>query len=168
MKFMVINENDICQYKADMQEAFQMGAIEGGFTVNGTVILPEKDIDKSLAKKNAIAYKVMLDDKMLGGAIVVINGNKGYLDFLYVKHGTQGKGVGKFMWSEIERLHPEVKVWETCTPYFERRNIHFYINVCRFHAVEYFSSHHPDPNTPEDYFNSDDDFGMFAFRKIID
>ncbi len=24
-----------------------------------------------------------------------------------------------------ERLYPETKVWETCTPYFETRNIHF-------------------------------------------
>ncbi len=170
MKLVVIDDNDVVQYKKDMQEAFQLGAIEGGFAVNGNVILPEKDIDKSLNKENAIAYKAMLDDEMVGGAIVVLdeNNKSGYLDFLYVKHGAQGKGIGKFMWYEIERKYPEIKVWETCTPYFERRNIHFYINVCGFHATEYFSSYHPDPHAPEDYFGEGDDFGMFAFRKKID
>ncbi len=165
MKLVKIEECDIGQYKKDMQEAFQIGAIEGGFPVNGDVILPEKDIDNSLNKENSMAYKVMLDDKMVGGAIVVLDGQNGYLDFLYVKHGTQGKGIGTFMWFEIERQHPEIRVWETCTPYFERRNIHFYINVCGFHVVEYFSKYHPDLNTPEDYFDDSEDFGMFAFKK---
>jgi len=42
----------------------------------------------------------------------------------------------------IEALHPETEVWETCTPYFDRRNIHFYINRLGFHAVEFFNEHH--------------------------
>ena len=33
-------------------------------------------------------------------------------------------------------------------PHFDRRNIHFYINRCGFHAVEFFNEHHPDPNMP--------------------
>ena len=32
----------------------------------------------------------------------------------------------------LNGLHPEVKVWETVTPYFEKRNIHFYVNRCGF------------------------------------
>ncbi len=47
----------------------------------------------------------------------------------YVKHGVQSKGI----------------VWETGTPYFERRNIHFYVNKCGFHIVEYYNEKHPDP-----------------------
>jgi hypothetical protein len=30
-----------------------------------------------------------------------------------------------------------VRVWETMTPYFEKRNIHFYVNKCGFHIVEF-------------------------------
>ena len=41
-----------------------------------------------------------------------------------------------------------IEVWETCTPYFDRRNIYFYINRLGFHAVEFFNEHHPDPNMP--------------------
>ncbi len=168
MQLVKVDKNDLSQYKADMQEAFQLGAVEGGFDVKGEIILSEGDIDRSLGKKNAIAYKAVADGEMIGGAIIVIEeGEKrGYLDFLYVKHGTQGRGIGKFIWFEIERMHPEVKVWETCTPYFEKRNIHFYMNVCGFHAVEFFNAHHPDPNMPEED-SEEDDFEMFEFRKVL-
>ncbi len=37
----------------------------------------------------AIAYKAVVDGELLGGALVVINGDHGHLDFLYVKSGTQ-------------------------------------------------------------------------------
>ena len=72
---------------------------------------------------------------------------------------------------EVERLYPETRVWETCTPYFEKRNIHFYVNRCGFHIVEFFNSHHPDPHDPEtgemnDYGGEDGGFdGMFRFEK---
>ena len=56
----------------------------------------------------------------------------------------------------------EIEVWETCTPYFDRRNIHFYINRCGFHAVEFFNEHHPDPNMPEQF---DQEDGLFKFEK---
>ena len=48
------------------------------------------------------------------------------------------------------------------TPYFARRNIHFYINRCGFHAVEFFNEHHPDPNMPEQF---DQEDGLFKFEK---
>ncbi len=166
MEFTIIEKYDIQQYKKDMQEAFQLGAIEGDFPIGEEMVLPESHIDQSLNKEGAIAYKAVLDGVIVGGAIVVINKQHGHLDFLYVKHGIQGKGIGKFMWFEIKKMHPEVKVWKTCTPYFEKRNIHFYINVCGFHVVEYFNSHHKDPNEPEDFY-FEDDGGMFGFEKVI-
>ena len=53
------------------------------------------------------------------------------------------------------------------TPYFETRNIHFYVNKCGFHIVEYFNSHHPDPHDPatgkEEIYEEGD--GMFRFEK---
>lgn len=82
-----------------------------------------------------------------------------------------GKGVGFAAWSQIEKLYPEVKIWETITPYFEQRNIHFYVNRCGFHIVEFFNKFHPDPNEPEaDVKEFDEQFpdGMFRFEKRID
>ena len=84
------------------------------------------------------------------------------LDFLYVKYGIQSKGVGQAIWNEIERLYPDTKSWETFTPFFEKRNIHFYINCCGFHAVEFFNSHHESPDIPQ---NLPDDSCFFRFQK---
>ena len=61
-----------------------------------------------------------------------------------------------------EALHPEIEVWETCTPYFDRRNIHFYINRLGFHAVEFFNEYHPEPHMPEQF---DQEDGLFRFEK---
>ena len=57
------------------------------------------------------------------------------------------------------------------TPYFEQRNIHFYVNRCGFNIVEFFNKFHPDPNMPDaDVKKFDEQFpdGMFRFEKRID
>ena len=63
---------------------------------------------------------------------------------------------------DLWELHPKIEVWETFTPYFDRRNIHFYINRLGFHAVEFFNEHHPDPHMPEQF---DQEDGLFKFEK---
>ena len=162
-----ISDDDLAQFKAVAQEAFQKG-FEDYFGKTDLTILPEKDIDKSLNEKGAAAYKAVVDGEVAGGAVVVIDEKTGHnhLDLLFVKRGVQSKGIGKAIWFEIERLYPQTKVWETCTPYFDRRNIHFYVNVCGFHIVEFFNEKHPMPDTPED-FVGDGNEGMFEFRKQI-
>ena len=41
------------------------------------------------------------------------------------------------------------------------------MNRCGFHIVEFFNSHHPDPNDPDMAASMDDQFpdGMFRFEK---
>ena len=154
---------DLKQFKKDMQEAFQKGA-ESDFEFEdlNEEILPETDIDQSLMKKGAVAYKAVVDGQMVGGAIVVIDETTQHneLDFLYVKYGTQSRGIGRAIWSAIEEKHPHTKVWETTTPYFEKRNIHFYINSCGFSAVEFFNPRQPDPVLF-------DDMEAFRFEKVM-
>lgn len=164
-KLVEINDIDLKQYKKDMQEAFQKG-FEEDFGETEEIILPEKDIDQSLNTAGAVAYKAILNGEMVGGAIVVINPvtQHNHLDFLYVKYGIQSKGVGQKIWNTIEQLHPKTKVWETCTPYFEKRNIHFYVNKCGFHVVKFYNKRFPDPNMPNEYMG-DGDEGMFVFEK---
>ena len=150
-------------------------------------VLPDKDFYQSLGAEGAEAYEAVNEDgQRVGGAIITANGTLGepmeqreqsdacissaesrqrktvgQLAFLYVKVGVQSKGIGQSIWRAIEAMHPDIEVWETCTPYFDRRNIHFYINRCGFHAVEFlrpfgskrpeverFNEHHPDPNMP--------------------
>ena len=80
--------------------------------------------------------------------------------------GVHSKGIGYAAWRAIEEMYPEVEIWQTCTPYFEKRNIHFYVNRCGFHIVEFFNEKHPDPHAPESGKNEDFD-GMFRFEKVM-
>ena len=167
LKLILMTDEDIPEFKKNIQFAFQKG-FEEEFGRTEETILPEKDIDESLNGKGAVAYKAMIDGELVGGVVVAINEetNINHLDLLYVKNGTQGKGIGKSIWFEIEKLYPDTKVWETCTPYFEKRNIHFYVNVCGFHITEFFNEKHPMPDTPEDFIG-DGNEGMFAFQKVM-
>ena len=60
-----IIDEDLNQYKADMQEAFQKG-FEDVFGKTEDIILPEKDIDNSLNEKGSVAYKAVVDGEMVG------------------------------------------------------------------------------------------------------
>lgn len=162
---MPIEKGDIDEFKKDMQEAFQKGAMKE-FNQRDIEILPEEDIDKSLSAKGSAAYKAVADGKMVGGVIVVIDESTkhNHLDFLYVKCGIQNKGIGKKIWNEIEKLYPDTKVWETYTPYFEKRNIHFYINRLGFHAVEFYNPWHKDMSIPDDMIGGD---YFFRFEKVM-
>lgn len=161
-KLLPLSHEDLANYKKDMQEAFQKGA--AALPDLDGEILPEEDIDCSLNAKGSVAFKAMVDGEMAGGAIVVIDEETqhNHLDFLYVKYGAQSRGVGQAIWKALEKLHPATKVWETLTPYFEKRNIHFYVNCCGFHIVEFFNPRHRDPNTPEDMAGGD---YFFRFEK---
>jgi GNAT superfamily N-acetyltransferase len=131
----------------DVQEAFQFG-FEAEFGSSDEKILPEKDIEESFATKGSEAYFAVSDGEVVGGTIIVIDDEtkKNHLDLLYVKVGCQSKGTGQKIWKAIEELHPETEVWETCTPYFEKRNIHFYVNRLGFHIVEFYNQQHKDPH----------------------
>ena len=161
-KLAIMDENDIPLFKKEIQEAFQKGFEEVYGPTEG-IILPEADIDQSLNTNGAIAYKALLDNEVVGGAVVVINEETQHNDLhlIYVKHHNQTKGIGKQMWDEIERLHPKTKVWATCTPCFEKRNIHFYVNKCKFHIVEYLRE------IEQEGFIGDGGAGMFVFQKVI-
>ena len=48
-------------------------------------------------------------------------------------------------------MYPQVKEWETITPYFEKRNIHFYVNKCGFQIDEFWCEHFaPTHSMPDD------------------
>ena len=162
MQIIPLRKKDRSLFKRDMQEAFQKGT-EKYFGSMEKIVLPESDIEKSLNTKGATAYEAVMNNEIVGGAIVSIVAKKRFsLDLLYVKHGAQSKGIGKAIWEELENLYPEAEVWETITPYFEKRNIHFYINQCGFHAVEFFNPHHPASDIPDDMVGGD---YFFRFEK---
>ena len=151
----------------DNQEAFRYGVLEefglrdDHFEEDGEII-SRKTIEQSI--DGGKAYRIMQNDQPVGGVVIKVDRDHGELELLFVSPKVHSKGIGYAAWCEVERMHPEVKVWETITPYFEKRNIHFYVNKCGFHIVEYINQYHPDPNEPEDFIG-DGDEGMFVFRK---
>ena len=165
IRLLPLREAQTIAFKEELQKAFQHGFQSYYKDDNQWQVLPDKDFYQSLETEGAEAYEAIdTDGQRVGGAIIAIDEAKswGELSFLYVKVGVQGKGIGQAIWKGIEAMHPEVEVWETCTPYFDRRNIHFYINCCGFHAVEFFNEHHPDPHMPEPFDPKD---GLFVFEK---
>ena len=170
IQLLPLQEGHTIAMKVEMQEAFQHSfqayqKDDGEEDSNHWQVLPDEDFYRSLRAEGAEAYEAVdADGQRVGGAIITVDDSKkqGELAFLYVKVGVQSRGIGQAIWKAIEEMHPEVEVWETCTPYFDRRNIHFYINRCGFHAIEFFNEHHPDPHMPEQ-FNEED--GLFVFEK---
>ena len=154
----------------DNQEAFRYGALEefglqdNHFEEDGEIISRET-IERSI--DGGDAYRIVKDGRSVGGVVVRVKGTRGVLDLLFVAPNSHSKGIGYAAWRAVERLYPEVTVWETVTPYFEKRNIHFYVNRCGFHIVEFYNSRHPDPNDPDEVKEEDRQFsdGMFRFEK---
>ena len=172
VKLMPLEASDRNQFILDNQETFNFGALEefglrdDHFEEEGEIISRET-IEQSI--DGGEAYRIVLDDQPVGGVIIKVDGNRGDLEILFVSPRVHSKGIGYAAWCAVEKLHPEVKVWETVTPYFEKRNIHFYVNRCGFHIVEFFNSHHPDPNDPDTTEQMEEQFpdGMFRFEKVI-
>ena len=167
-----LTEDDREQFILDNQRAFRYGATEefgkrdSSFEEDGEVI-SRKTIENCI--DSGAAYRIREDGRIIGGLVLKIDRltRRNHLDLLFIAPGAHSKGAGTAAWKEVERLYPETKVWETCTPYFETRNIHFYVNKCGFHIVEFFNSHHPDPHDPETGAEEqyEDGDGMFRFEK---
>ena len=173
VKLIPLQKEDRNQFILDNQEAFRFGALEE-FGIQDEhyeepgEIISQQTIEASIDAKGAEAYRIMQDGKPVGGLVLQIDNEtrRNHLDLLFVHPLAHGKGIGFAAWQAVEALHPETRVWETCTPYFEKRNLHFYINKCGFHAVELFGHHHPDPRE-EDQVQEGDEFLMFRFEKTM-
>ena len=164
-----LEEGDRNQFILDNQEAFRYGAMEefglrdDHFEEEGEII-SRQTIEASI--DGGTAYRIVQNGEKVGGVVVKVEGTRGDLDLLFVAPGVHSKGIGYAAWQEIEALYPKVETWQTYTPYFEKRNIHFYVNRCGFHIVEFFNEKHPDPHAPEGGKGENFD-GMFRFEKVM-
>ena len=160
-----LQERDKEEFIKKIQIAFKKAVVEQFGDFDGQII-PREHIIRSFKAEGAESYNIVLDGKVVGGAVIVIHPetNRNSLDLLFVDVNCHSKGVGYAALQAIEALHPETEVWETHTPYFEQRNIHFYVNKCGFHVVEFFCKYHPEPGEdyPEDVPGGD---GFLRFEK---
>ena len=139
VRLIPLRKDDREQFILDNQWAFKHGAqMEFGerdshLDADGEII-SRKTIEMCMDADDAETYRIVLKDKNVGGMILRINKETGEneLDTLFVLPEEHSKGVGYGAWLAAEALHPETKIWKTCTPYFDKRNIHFYVNKCGF------------------------------------
>lgn len=171
IKLVPLEEADSEQFILDNQEAFRYGSLEefglrnDRFEEEGEIIA-RSTIERAIRESEGETYRILRNGEKVGGIVLKIDKReeKGELQLLFVSPRHHSKGIGYAAWCAVERLHPEVRLWETFTPYFETRNIHFYVNRCGFRIVEYYNSHNPLPGDQREYMS---DNGDFRFEKRI-
>ncbi len=172
-----LTDDDREQFILDNQWSFKYGAMmefgkrDDHIDDDGEII-SRKTIEKCIDETNSETYRIVKDGKKVGGVILKINKetNHNELEILFISPEEHSKGIGYGAWLAVEALHPETVVWETCTPYFEKRNIHFYVNKCGFKIdqfwCEYFKPTHEIPDEEEHDPNEGPD-EMFRFIKVM-
>lgn len=157
LRLEVFTEDDILEMAPIMKRAFDkdtyihLGEKEGG---------PTGYEDGSLLRKlglhkDSIGLKIMLDHKMIGGAIIWIKENQeNLLDILFIDDAYENKGIGVKVWQLIEARYPNTKKWYLDTTSYSRRNHYFYVNKCGFHIVKI--------NNPKDWKE-----GWYTLEKVM-
>ena len=141
-----LDSTDRNQFILDNQEAFRFGSLEEfgmrnkHFEEDGEII-SRRSIEIAINKSKGETYRIIYKGEKVGGVVLSINRD------------------------ENKRMHPEIQLWETFTPYFETRNIHFYVNRCGFKIVEYFNNLHPLPEVHRGHMS---DKGDFRFEKRME
>jgi GNAT superfamily N-acetyltransferase len=167
------DDADLPAFRKELQRAFTEAAAAYGIGGQEVPIPPEEDVRASFRAPGAVVYHVLLEGEQIGGAVLQIDErtHRNSLDFFYIAPEHHGRGIGLKAWRAIEAAYPRTKVWETGTPSFEQRNIHFYVNKCGFHIVEFFNEHHPDPHDlaepDEDHAEEPGGEGFFRFEKVM-
>ena len=156
-----------------MIEAFAIAAIDH-FGENKAEQSPHADeLERAYHWENAghitkyEVYCILNDGVIVGGAVLKINTETWHnkLDLFFIFKEYMNQGLGLNAWKAIEQKYPLTVVWELITPYFEKRNIAFYVNKCGFRIIEYFNKYHPDPLAPFPVDEKEDDGGYFLFAK---
>ena len=172
-----LTADDREQFILDNQWAFKYGAMMECGECDDHIddegeIISRATIEKSIDNPRSETYRIMLNGEKVGGLILTIDKetHHNHLDILFVLPEVHSKGIGYGAWQAVETLHPETLVWETCTPYFEKRNIHFYVNKCGFQIdqfwCEYFHSENNISND-EDHAPDEGPDEMFRFIKMM-
>lgn len=160
IEFMPI-KGEIDVFKDNIKKVLSIGVIETFGSIEGYPndenIISDTDIEAVLKQSMEEVYFIEIENVRIGAVALNVNiKNKnnnddetpnplrGVLDFLIIYPEHHGKGYGTKIIEAIEQKYPHIRVWELITPYFEKRNIHFYINKCGYKIVEFFNEHHKD------------------------
>lgn len=163
-----VQPDDVADFKTELQSAFAVAVADEFGSLPDGPIPSDQTLDTAMSAPNAVALRILRGGWKVGGAVLTINADHhNSLDLFFVKVGEEGRGIGLRAWHAIEQQYPETITWQTHTPYFEKRNIHFYVNKCGFKIIEFFNRHHPHPHPPEENDLPGDDDEAFQFEKIM-
>jgi len=159
---------DYPAFKLELQAAFAVAVVDELGSLPDGPIPSDRELDEAIAAPGAVVLRILRDGQAVGGAIVTINAEtqQNSLDLFFIAVGQEGRGLGHQAWRAIEQRYRQTRVWETHTPYFEKRNIHFYVNKCGFKIVEFTRARHPhtQPSGPDPLPGLDEGF---RFEKIM-
>ena len=159
-----LQPQDTDAFAAELQEAFQL-AVDAVSDDEPLPVLPRQDIDESLANPGAVALVATCEGRRVGGTVLFLDEktHEHECALLYVRAEAPGRGIGATLCKAIEKRSPDALAWKLCTPYFEVRNIHFYLSKCGFHIIDLVS----DPETGSKRSDGERDL-MFSFVKRLD
>ncbi len=82
-------------------------------------------------------FKVLLDDRIVGGVIVwILPNGKNIVGTIFVDPKVQGFGIGTQVWRFIEAEFPDTVSWTLGTPEFSTSSHAFYEKKCGFVKIE--------------------------------
>ena len=139
--------SEYTEFATALQAAFAVAVEEAFGPLTNGPIPSDDDVRGSLYAPGADVWHIVADGEKVGGAVVTAdkNSRRSSLELFFIDPSKHSKGLGLAAWEAIERKYPFTRVWETVTPYFERRNINFYVNKCGFKIVEFYNEYHKDP-----------------------
>ena len=170
--FEPVSEAVLAEFKKRVQTAFSLALIEPNGKALDKPVPADRDIERNYYGKEAETYNIYVSGQRVGGVILTINrkSNHNHLELFFIDPEYHSTGYGYAAWKAIEAKYPDTEVWHTGTPYFEKRNIHFYVNKCGFQINEFYCERHPDPHCPQEEYSEDNDGmeeGFFDFEKVM-
>lgn len=171
IRFVPVKKDELSVFKTQLQDTFTDALIKQFGPSDSEPIPSDEELSESFNAKGAVINHIFFGQESVGGVVLNINEKTqcNSLDLFFIYSGNHNKGLGLAAWKAIEAAYPETKVWTTVTPYFEKRNINFYINKCGFHIVEFFNKCHLENNCQrgnvDDSSLDEEDF--FRFEKVM-
>lgn len=167
-----VEKHELEEFKRRVQEAFGKAVVEN-FGEMEEPIPSDEDLEGAFRAPDAVVYHIVNGGDRIGGVVLSIHPKtqRNSLDFFFIRPEHQDKGIGQAAWKAIEEKYPDTKIWETVTPYFEKRNIHFYVNRCGFKIVAFFNKYYPDPHICQELPEGEMPVGcdeLFFFEKVME
>lgn len=163
-----LEEYELDLFRPEMIGAFQQGVLDRFGSLDAAPIPSASDIDNAWQDAACNLFIITADGTPAGGTIIRYAGNKKYsLDLLFIFKEFRNRKIGTAAWQAIEQYFHDAEIWETCTPYFDRRNIHFYLNKCHFKIVDFFNEFHKEEHDLTDQFKDINTSGFFRFEKVL-